>query len=131
MKKVERAPTLATAAAKNVRDRILRGELLPGEALHQVELSNTLHISRGTLREAIRLLQSEGLVDIFPHRGAFVARLTSERVTEIYTLRALLESYAVRLALERDIYSEADFRRMKALVRQLGELEMTTGYAGS
>lgn len=131
MKKVERAPTLATAAAKNVRDGILRGEILPGEPLHEVELSNVLNISRGTLREAFRLLQSEGLVDIFPHRGAFVAKLSPKKVTEIYTLRALLESYAVRLALENQAYSEADFLKMKALVKQLGELEKTTNSAGS
>ncbi len=131
MKKVERAPTLATAAAKNIRAGILRGELLPGEPLHEVELSVALNISRGTFRESFRLLQSEGLVDIFPHRGAFVAKLSSKKVTEIYTLRALLESYAVRLALEKRAYSEADFRKMKALVKQLGELEQTTGYSGS
>jgi len=131
MKKVERAPTLATAAAKNIRAGILRGELLPGEPLHEVELSVALNISRGTLRESFRLLQSEGLVDIFPHRGAFVAKLSSKKITEIYTLRALLESYAVRLALEKRAYSEADFRKMKALVKQLGELEQTTGYSGS
>jgi DNA-binding GntR family transcriptional regulator len=131
MKKVERAPTLATAAAKNIRAGILRGELLPGEPLHEVELSVALNISRGTLRESFRLLQSEGLVDIFPHRGAFVAKLSSKKVTEIYTLRALLESYAVRLALEKRAYSEADFRKMKALVKQLGELEQTTGYSAS
>jgi DNA-binding GntR family transcriptional regulator len=70
-------------------------------------------------------------VDIFPHRGAFVAKLSSKKVTEIYTLRALLESYAVRLALEKRAYAAADFRKMKALVKQLGELEQTTGYAGS
>jgi len=131
MKKVERAPTLATAAAQNIRDGILRGELLPGEPLHEVELSNVLKISRGTLREAFRLLQSEGLVAIFPHRGAFVARLSAKKVTEIYTLRALLESYTVRLALESQSYLEADFTEMKALVKQLGEMEETTGYAGS
>ena len=131
MNKVERAPTLATAAAKNIRAGILRGELLPGEPLHEVELSVALNISRGTLRESFRLLQSEGLVDIFPHRGAFVAKLSSKKVTEIYTLRALLESYAVRLALEKRAYSEADFRKMKALVKQLGELEQTTGYSAS
>lgn len=123
MKQVDRPPTLVAAAADSIRYGILRGELLPGQSLPEVELSKTLNISRGSVREALRLLQQDGLVEVFPYRGAFVARLSPQRVEEIYTLRCLLESYAVRLSIENQAYAESDLQEMKMLVERLGELE--------
>jgi DNA-binding GntR family transcriptional regulator len=129
MQKVDRPPTLAVAAAKNIRDEIAKGALMPGKPLHEVELSKQLNISRGTVREALRLLQKDGLVDVITYRGAFVARLSPHKVKEIYTLRALLEPYAVRLALENRSFSQADLDEMKAMVKKLGELEKSDDYA--
>jgi DNA-binding GntR family transcriptional regulator len=118
-----RPPTLAEAAAAKLGDSILSGDLTPGFPLREVELSESLNISRGTFREALRLLQEEGLVDIVPHRGASVTRLTPDKVQEICSLRAVLESYAVRLALQNKAYSESDVDQMETLVTRLGELE--------
>ena len=129
MKTIERPPTLVTTAAKNIRDEIVRGGLLPGEPLHEVELSNMLNISRGTVREALRLLQQEGYVDVIPYRGAFVVKLTPGKVKEIYTLRALLEPYAVRLCLENKAFSQEMIAELKDLVKHLGELEQSGDYA--
>jgi DNA-binding GntR family transcriptional regulator len=80
-------------------------------------------VSRGTLREAIRQLYDEGLVEILPHRGAFVARLSRERAKEIYTLRALLEPYAVRVTAEMKGFDPHDLDELDALVDHWGELE--------
>jgi len=129
MKQIVRPPTLVDAAAKNIRQDIVRGKLLPGAPLHEIELSKMLDISRGSVREALRLLQQEGLVEVIAYRGAFVARLTPEKVKEIYTLRALLEPYAVRLAVECGAYDEDDIAEVKALVKKLGELEQAGDYA--
>jgi DNA-binding GntR family transcriptional regulator len=129
MQKVDRPPTLTAAAAKNIRDEIVNGRLMPGEPLHEVELSRQLNISRGTVREALRLLQQDGLVEVIPYRGAFVAKLSPHKVKEIYSLRALLEPYAVRLAMENGSFSQADLDEMKAMVKRLGELEKSDDYA--
>jgi len=129
MKQIVRPPTLVDAAAKNIRQDIVRGKLLPGAPLHEIELSKMLDISRGSVREALRLLQQEGLVEVIAYRGAFVARLTPEKVKEIYTLRALLEPYAVRLAVECGAYTNDDLAEVKALVKKLGELEQAGDYA--
>jgi DNA-binding GntR family transcriptional regulator len=102
---------------------------MPGEPLHEVELSRQLNISRGTVREALRLLQQDGLVEVIPYRGAFVAKLSPHKVKEIYSLRALLEPYAVRLAMENGSFSQADLDEMKAMVKRLGELEKSDDYA--
>lgn len=131
MRKVDRPPTLVSAVAESIRREILSGGVLPGQPLHEIELSKTLDISRGTLREALRKLEQEGLVEVFPYRGAFVARLSPQKVTEIYTLRCLLEPYAVRLCVENQAYTQEDFAEMEHLVNRLGELEQRRDYAAS
>ena len=128
--RLKRPQTLVEAAAESIREAIYRGDLIPGQPLRENELSQILNISRGTAREALRLLRNEdGLVEVFPYRGTFVAKLTPEKVKEIYTLRALLESYAVRIALENDAYTEEDILELKGLVTRLGELRKNMDYA--
>lgn len=129
MKKIQRPPTLAVFAAESIKDAILEGQMLPGEPLHEIELSEKLNISRGTVREALRLLSQEGLVEVIPYRGAFVARLTPQMVEEIYTLRALLEPYAVRLCMEKRTFDEETLRQMAWLVKRMGEMERAGNYS--
>lgn len=131
LKEIDRPPTLVSAVADSIRREILSGSMLPGQPLHEIELSKALNISRGTLREALRKLEQEGLVEVFPHRGAFVARLSPRKVKEIYTLRCLLEPYAVRLTVENKAFTQTDFDEMEALVERLGELERSGDYAQS
>ncbi|MFZ5808013.1 MAG: GntR family transcriptional regulator [Chloroflexota bacterium] len=129
IQKVERPPTLAITAANAIKDEILKGNLLPGNPLHEVELSESLNISRGTVREALRLLAQEGIVEIIPYRGAFVSYLTPQMVKEIYTLRALLEPYAVRLSMENGAFDEDTLHEMEELVKRMGEMEQKGDYA--
>jgi DNA-binding GntR family transcriptional regulator len=118
-----RPPTLTTAAAESIRNSIIRGDIQPGEALREVDLSKTLEVSRSTIREALRQLQEENLVEIFPHKGAYVRRLTPTTTRELYTFRALLEPFAVRLAMEAESYSNDDLKKIEQLARKLDELE--------
>jgi DNA-binding GntR family transcriptional regulator len=121
---VVRPPTLTAATAKNIEESILRGDLSPGDALREAELSERLGVSRGTVREAIRLLhQQGGLVEVIPHKGAFVVKLSLERAREIYTLRALLESYAVRICMESQAYNEGDLQELERLLVRIEALE--------
>ncbi len=120
---VVRPPTLTAATAFKLREAILSGSLPPGSPLREGELTHSLGVSRGTVREALRLLQEEGLVELLPHRGAFVMRLTPSKVREISTLRALLESYAVRVALENKAFSSDDLAQLEVMVEQLGKYQ--------
>jgi len=131
MEELDRPPTLTSAAANQIKQEIFRGNLLPGEPLHEVELSKSLNISRGTVREALRLLQQEGLTEVIPYRGAFVAKLSPQKVKEIYTLRALLEPYAVRLSMECNSFDPDYLEEMRSLVRKMGEYEETGDYAAT
>lgn len=92
---------LSREVATVLRERILTGALRPGQRLIEVTLSQQLGLSRGPIREALRQLASEGLVQEEPHRGARVARLTAADVNEICEVRAALEGKAAqRLAVE-------------------------------
>jgi DNA-binding GntR family transcriptional regulator len=78
---------------------ILAGEVLPGERLIEEALTRRLGISRAPLREALRLLAQQGLVEHLPRRGVRVATLSDRDVQELYGLRDVLERYAVERAL--------------------------------
>lgn len=97
---LQRPETLTTAVAAYVKDAIVRGEFAPGSRLPEVALAAQLETSRGTVREALRTLADGGLIQIIPRRGVFVSQLSVRATWEITSLRALLEPYASRLALE-------------------------------
>lgn len=84
-----------------IRRRILRGTLGPGQAVNQEELASDLRVSRMPVREALRTLEVEGLVQLSPNRGAVVNALSRAEVQELYLLRQILEQAAVRRAAER------------------------------
>lgn len=94
-----RSPSLVELAADDIRKRILAGDLAPGERLIEERLTEELDISRPPLREALRLLQTEGLVITKPRRGSFVVTLTDQDAYEIVTLRSVLERAAFELGI--------------------------------
>ncbi len=85
----------------NIRQAILRGELKPGERLMEIALANQLGVSRTPVREAIRMLELEGLVIMVPRRGAQVAQITEQDLNDVLEVRLGLEELAVRIACER------------------------------
>lgn len=85
--------TISTAAADEIRGRILGGSFAPGFQLKQEDLAREFGISRIPIREALLLLESEGLVRIMPHRGAVVVKLNAEEIEELFNMRMLLEPF--------------------------------------
>ncbi len=100
-----------------LRDMIVQGELAPGTKLNERVLAEQLGISRTPLREAIKYLASEGLVELLPNRGAMVAPLESERVKEIFTVLGALEALAGELACRNA--TDADIAEIRALHYQM------------
>ncbi|HEU4701981.1 MAG TPA: GntR family transcriptional regulator [Conexibacter sp.] len=84
-----------------LRARILSGELRPGERILEVPLAEQLRLSRGPIREALRVLVAEGLVVRQPRLGAIVVPIDERTVDEVYSLRIALETFAARRAFER------------------------------
>ena len=84
-----------------LRQAILRGELKPGERLMEIQLANTLGVSRTPIREAIRKLELEGLVLMIPRKGAEVAEITEKSLRDVLEVRKALEELAVQLACDK------------------------------
>ena len=112
------APSLVAMAADAIRAKILAGELAPGDRLIEERLTEELEISRPPLREALRLLENEGIIDRLPRRGTFVTTLTDKDVHEILTIRSALE----RLAFETGI-PVVDESRLEPARQALGEMQ--------
>jgi DNA-binding GntR family transcriptional regulator len=91
---------------EKIREFIITGKYKPGEKLIEGELARQLNISRTPIREAIRRLESEGLIKTEPLKGAFVAKLSTSEVKEIYYVRGILESHAVESAVSKIGQSE-------------------------
>jgi DNA-binding GntR family transcriptional regulator len=96
-----RRQTLAGMTLDSLRDRILHGRFPEGEPLRQDAIAEELGVSRIPVREALRQLESEGLVTFHPHRGAVVSTLSLEEITELFELRAEIESDLLRRAVPR------------------------------
>src|SRR5664280_189361 len=92
---------LTSLIAKAIRERILNGELAPGERLVEARLSAELGVSRVPVREALRSLAADGGVTIEPRRGASVTTYSAEHIEELVEVRATLEALNARLAARR------------------------------
>lgn len=109
--------TAVELVVEELRNRILNGKLAPGSQLRQEALAEELGVSRIPLREAFRLLSSEGLVELQPHRGAFVSLLSTAEVEELFALRLRLEPWLVSEATTK--ISEATLLQAERLVQEM------------
>jgi DNA-binding GntR family transcriptional regulator len=85
----------------NLRAAIANCEFEPGGKLTERELCETLNVSRSTIRESLRQLESEGLIRITPNKGPMITDLSAKEARDIYAIRERLESYAFALCAER------------------------------
>ena len=96
----QKRATLTDQALKEIRDAIRNGKLKPGDRLIETQLAEEMHISRFPIREALRYLEKEGLVESKPFKGTYVARLSEKDMEELYSLRSSLEELAVRILID-------------------------------
>lgn len=104
-----------------LRARILSGDIPPGSALRQELVAEELGVSRIPVREALRLLSAEGLVETIPHRGAFVSTLSRADVREFFEIRARMEPWLLREAVAH--MTDADFARAEQIVAEMDGVE--------
>jgi DNA-binding GntR family transcriptional regulator len=117
--RVERRST-ASLVSETLRDSIIRGELPPGTPLREQALSDALDVSRNTVREALRLLDHEGLVDYQVNRGVTVRQLSESDVQDLYRTREALEVAAIHYG------AAAPREALEALSRVVDEAEQAT-----
>lgn len=107
--KVVRPPkTLRQLAYDKLREAIFNAIFQPGERLVERELCNQLDVSRTVIREVLRQLEAEGLVETVPPQGPIVATLSTSKAKEIYEIRALLEVLAAKACVENGTVGQID-----------------------
>ncbi len=106
-----RPRTTQEQVLRELRRRILAGEVRPGDAIRPDQVAAELDVSRVPVREALKILEGEGVVAYRAHHGSTLASLRSEDLLEIYRIRQLLEAEAVRVALPR--LTPADLEMMR------------------
>ena len=109
----------SSRVAAYLRDAILGGELKPGDWIRQEDVAARLDTSRVPVREALRMLEAEGLTEHEPHRGARVPRLTQHEVEVIYRMRERLEPLALTESLAQ--LDEADHEQLEDVQRRIEE----------
>ena len=103
-----------------IREGIIRGRFPPGSHLTAQNLAAGSGLSRTPIREAMRRLHAEGLVEFIPHRGAFVKRLDESEINDIYALRVTLEAYAAEAAARKR--TRIQLERLRDLAHEMRDL---------
>lgn len=109
--------TLSTQVKNHIQNAIMKGDLKPGEMIVESLVAEKLGISRAPVREALRMLEAKGLVNIIPRKGVFVSELSVKELKEIYEIRLNLELLALKSAYQNE--PEIMFSEMEqSLTRQ-------------
>lgn len=108
------APSNVVVVAEALREALIEGRFRPGERIKEIPVARQLGTSRGPIRDALRLLENDGLVEIVPNRGAFVATVRARDILEVYALRTSIGSLALH-KLMLDPNPSVDARLTRAL----------------
>lgn len=101
-----------------LRKKIFNGEIKPGERIKEMELADAFQVSRGPIREALRQIEQEGLIEYAPHKGCVVRTLTLDNINEVYLIRSNLECLAVRMFDGK--MSESGISSLEKAVEEIG-----------
>ena len=103
-----------------LRENIICGNINPGEKVNEYQVAKLLNISRPPIREAFRLLAAEGLITLVPRKGAFVSKMSSREVKEIYEMKSMMESFAARLAIP--LLDEKEVSKLDSILNLMKEM---------
>ena len=110
--RIDDVPTVRAIVAQKLREAIMSGTFKPGQRLVERELCEMTGVSRPSIREALRLLEADGMVNTVPHRGPVVSTISLDEARQLYDARAVLEGFAGR---------ECARLRDPAVVRRMGD----------
>src|ERR1700726_5174881 len=113
----EHPPLRRDQAFDRLRDAIITGHFAPGARLIERELCEAMGVSRTSIREVLRRLEAEQLIEVEPRRGPIVARLSRKQVAGVYDVRGLLEAAVVRIFTQKA--SDQEMAHLRALYDEL------------
>lgn len=105
---------------ESIRQAIFEGELNPGDRLVEKELAEKMRVSRTPIREALRKLETEGLIRHVPRKGVVVKGFSPEDIIEIYSIRQSLEALAITYSVKN--ISDKEIKRLKVLIKEMAVL---------
>ena len=111
------ADARAPGAYEQIYQAIIRGEILPGDRLRETELAAQIGLSRTPIREAIRKLESDGIVEHQPRVGAMVKKLSQQEIVELYEMRIVIEETAAQMAARH--ISGAEIETLKVINQEI------------
>ncbi|MGK0149626.1 GntR family transcriptional regulator [Pseudomonas putida] len=118
---------LFESVADNLRKAILRGDFVPGERLNEVAIAKALNLSRGPVREALRHLEKEGIVTLYPQRGGRVAEVSNRDVVAALAIRELLETMSAVQTCE--VIEDKDIQHLEDLIASMRDAERANDIA--
>ena len=117
--KIDIYKPLRDVVFESIRGAILSGTIKPGERLMEVQMAEKMGVSRTPIREAIRKLELEGLVNMVPRKGVYVANLSVKDITDVLEIRSALEGLAANLAATR--VTAEDIKEIEKAVEEFNE----------
>ena len=115
--RIDNHMTLRERIVESIRNAIVNGQLQPGTRIAEPELADKFGISRTPIREAFRQLESEGFISVVPRKGAIVASISPQDISNFYDLKMVLEGYAAHCAA--NVLTPADIGKMETVNRQM------------
>lgn len=116
----QKTTSLRHKITDDIRKAIFKGHLKPGSRLREVEISKQMGVSRGPIREAMRMLEQEGLLYSHPYKETMVAEITDEEVSEVLIpVRLTLEKFTIRKALP--LMDETHYDRLRTFITEMKE----------
>ena len=106
--KLEETESLSEQIAKHISDQIITGELVEGERIQELRIAKELDVSRGSVREALLLLERTHLIHIYPRRGAIVSEMSSQQVKALFDTNVLVLGHIVQRISETWRVHEAE-----------------------
>ncbi|SDL05161.1 GntR family transcriptional regulator [Halarsenatibacter silvermanii] len=110
---------LSTRVAEYLKEQIFKKNYKRGEHIPETEIADELGVSRAPVREAIKELENQGLIETIPRRGSYVVDFGEENLKEIYEIRILLETRVLEILIEGDLLDEEDFSHLEGLVEKM------------
>ncbi|MBW1731371.1 MAG: GntR family transcriptional regulator [Deltaproteobacteria bacterium] len=109
--------SIADGVKKYLEQRIFTGKLKPGQQIKEQEVAESLGVSRPPIREALKILEAEGLITRRPNKGAFVTEIDEKDIWEIYTLKTTLYGLGTRLAFDR--LTDSIMRKLDSIISKM------------
>lgn len=116
---LEEADSLSEQIAKYISEQIISGELVEGERIQELRIAKELDVSRGSVREALLLLERTYLIEIFPRRGAIVSEMSAQQVKALFDTNVMVLGHIVQRISETWRVNEAE--QLQVMLDQLVE----------